>query len=189
MLGSYVSLLLARICFWTNNRGAGGSCHRYSLCHSRQENGMYTEWRGSLLTRFNFEVLWCFLRFHRSCWLTSSGVWVWGVGVWGGGVGLGVLVGGGVKKMRSQVKSSILLIALRPRAPTSVTIQIIVNAYELLNLRALKIICLNKILIFQCMGEIFCVEFQRVPLKFQTKYLTHTLQNENFIHRWKFKSS
>ena len=28
--------------------------------------------------------------------------------------------------------------------------------------------------IFQCMGKIFRVEFQRVPLKFHTKYLTHT---------------
>ena len=39
------------------------------------------------------------------------------------------------------------------------------------------------------MGQIFCVEFQRVPLKFHTKYLTHTLKNVYFIHRWKFKSS
>ena len=48
------------------------------------------------------------------------------------------------------------------------------NAYELLNLRALKISMLYKNRIFQCMGKIFCVEFQRVPLKFHTKYLTHT---------------
>ena len=27
------------------------------------------------------------------------------------------------------------------------------------------------------MGKIFCVEFQRVPLKFHTKYLTHTLKD------------
>ena len=27
------------------------------------------------------------------------------------------------------------------------------------------------------MGKIFCVEFQRVPLKFHTKYLTHTLND------------
>ena len=26
---------------------------------------------------------------------------------------------------------------------------------------------------FQCMRKIFCVEFQRVPLKFHTKYLAH----------------
>ena len=63
------------------------------------------------------------------------------------------------------------------------------NAYELLNLRALKISMLYKNLIFQCMGQIFCVEFQRVPLKFHTKYLTHTLKDVDFIHRWKFKSS
>ena len=37
------------------------------------------------------------------------------------------------------------------------------NAIELLNLRALKISMLYKINIFQCMGNIFCVEFQSVP--------------------------
>ena len=57
------------------------------------------------------------------------------------------------------------------------------NANELLNLRALKIPMLYKNRIFQCMGKIFCVEFQRVPLKFHTKYLTHTLKDVNFIHR------
>ena len=34
---------------------------------------------------------------------------------------------------------------------------------------------------FQSMGQIFCVEFQRVPLKFHTKYLTHTLKDVDFI--------
>ena len=63
------------------------------------------------------------------------------------------------------------------------------NTYELLNLRALKISKLHKNHIFQCMGKIFCVEFQRVPLKFHTKYLTHTLKDVDFIHIWKFKSS
>ena len=63
------------------------------------------------------------------------------------------------------------------------------NAYELLNLRALKISKLHKNHIFQSMGKIFCVEFQRVPLKFHTKYLTHTLKDVDFIHIWKFKSS
>ena len=57
------------------------------------------------------------------------------------------------------------------------------NAYELLNLRALKISMLYKNNIFQCMGTIFCVEFQRVPLEFHTKYLTHTLKDVDFIHR------
>ena len=63
------------------------------------------------------------------------------------------------------------------------------NAYQLLNLRALKSSPLNKIHIFQCMGEIFCVEFQRYPLKIHTKYLTHTLKNTTFIQHWNFKSS
>ena len=63
------------------------------------------------------------------------------------------------------------------------------NTYELLNLRALKISKLHKNHILQCMGKIFCVEFQRFPLKFHTKYLTHTLKDVDFIHIWKFKSS
>ena len=54
------------------------------------------------------------------------------------------------------------------------------NTYELFNLRALKYSPVNKIHIFQCMGEIFCVEFQRYPLKFHTKYLTHTLKDTIF---------
>ena len=63
------------------------------------------------------------------------------------------------------------------------------NAYELLNLRALEISMLYKNHIFQCMSMIFCVEFQRVPLKFNTKYHTHTLKDVDFIRRWQFKSS
>ena len=55
------------------------------------------------------------------------------------------------------------------------------KTYELLNLRALKISPVNNSHIFQCMGKIFCVEFQRVPLKFHTKYLTHTLKDMIFI--------
>ena len=39
------------------------------------------------------------------------------------------------------------------------------------------------------MGKIFCVEFKRYPLKFHTKYLTHTLKDVYFIHRRKFKTS
>ena len=38
------------------------------------------------------------------------------------------------------------------------------NAYELLNLRAFKISRLYKKHIFQCMGKIFYVEFQRYLL-------------------------
>ena len=63
------------------------------------------------------------------------------------------------------------------------------NSYELLNLRALKFSPVNKIHIFQCMGKIFCVEFQRYPLKFHTKYLTQTLKDMIFIQHWNFKSS
>ena len=63
------------------------------------------------------------------------------------------------------------------------------NTYELLNLRALKSSPVNKIYIFQCMRKIFCVEFQRVPLKFHTKYLTHTLRDTISTQSWNFKSS
>ena len=61
------------------------------------------------------------------------------------------------------------------------------NAYELLTLRALKISMFHKRFIFQCMGKIFCVEFQRYPLKFHTKYLTHTLKDMTYIQHWNFK--
>ena len=68
------------------------------------------------------------------------------------------------------------------------------NALKLVNLVALKFLPLNKLRIFQCIGKIFCVEFQRVPLKFHTKYLTHTLKDAIFIRAenlrsLKFKSS
>ena len=55
------------------------------------------------------------------------------------------------------------------------------NTYELLNLRALKISIWYKNQIFQCMGKIICMEFQRIPLKFLTKYLTHTLKDDYFM--------
>ena len=35
----------------------------------------------------------------------------------------------------------------------------------------------SKVHIFQCMGKIFYMEFQSVPLKFHTKYLVHTLKD------------
>ena len=67
------------------------------------------------------------------------------------------------------------------------------NAYELLNLRALKIAMLYKNCIFQCMGKISCVEFQRYPLKFHTKDLTHTLKEcilfGEILRALRFKSS
>ena len=47
------------------------------------------------------------------------------------------------------------------------------NIQELLNLRALKCSShINKIHILLCMDKIFCVEFQRIPLKFHTNILT-----------------
>ena len=60
---------------------------------------------------------------------------------------------------------------------------------NLLNRRILKIATLYKNCIFQCMSKIFCVEFQRFPLKFHTKYLTHTLIDMYFVEKWRFKSS
>ena len=39
------------------------------------------------------------------------------------------------------------------------------------------------------MVKIFCVEFQREPLKFHTKYLTHTMKDFILIQHWNFKSS
>ena len=63
------------------------------------------------------------------------------------------------------------------------------NTYELLNLGALKLSPLIKIHIFQCMGKIFCVEFQKYPLKFHTKCLTHTLKDMILIHCWNSRSS
>ena len=52
-----------------------------------------------------------------------------------------------------------------------------INTYELLNIRVFKFSPVNKLYIFKCMGKIFCVEFQKYPLKFHTKYLTHTLKD------------
>ena len=57
---------------------------------------------------------------------------------------------------------------------------------ELLNLRALNK-TLNKTRIFQCMGEIFCIEVQRIPLKFHTKYITHTLK-DMILHNFNLRS-
>ena len=62
------------------------------------------------------------------------------------------------------------------------------DAYELLNLKALRYSSANTIHTFQCMGKLICVEFQRVPLKFHTKYLIHTLKDAIFTQHWNFKS-
>ena len=63
------------------------------------------------------------------------------------------------------------------------------NTYELLNLRAHKFSPVNRMHIFQCMGKIFRMEFQMVPLKFHTKYLIHTLKDKLFMKHWNVKSS
>ena len=42
------------------------------------------------------------------------------------------------------------------------------NVGEFISLGALTYSLLNKLHIYQCMDKIFCVEFQRVPLKFHT---------------------
>ena len=47
---------------------------------------------------------------------------------------------------------------------------------------------------FNCMSKIYCVEFQRYPLKFHTKYPTHTLKdmilyNFETLRALRFKSS
>ena len=66
---------------------------------------------------------------------------------------------------------------------------IIVAVTMVVNLGALESLLLHKLHIIQCMGKIFCVEFQRYPLKFQTKYLTHTLKDMIFIPCWTFVNS
>ena len=46
-----------------------------------------------------------------------------------------------------------------------------------LNRNALQILPVYKLHIFQCMGKIFCVEFQRYPLKFHTKFVFVKIKN------------
>ena len=55
------------------------------------------------------------------------------------------------------------------------------NTFELLNLRALNYSPVNKIHIFQCMGKIFCVEFQRYP----PIVIPHKISNP-YIERYDF---
>ena len=63
------------------------------------------------------------------------------------------------------------------------------NTHELLNISAQEISLMNNFHIFQWMGKIFCVEFQRYPLKFHTKYLIHTFYGMIFMKHWNIKSS
>ena len=44
----------------------------------------------------------------------------------------------------------------------------------------------SKMHILRCMSTKFCVKFQRCPLKFHTKFWTHTPQNMYFMRCWKF---
>ena len=68
------------------------------------------------------------------------------------------------------------------------------KTYELLNLRALKISPVNKIHIFQCMGKIFCAEFQRYPWNSTQNILpihwkVRFLYNIGILRALRFKSS
>ena len=63
------------------------------------------------------------------------------------------------------------------------------NTYELVGLGARKFSLIDKLHIFQSMCKIFCMEFQREPLKFHTKYLTHTWKEMIFIQYWRFRCS
>ena len=60
------------------------------------------------------------------------------------------------------------------------------NTYKLLNLRALKFSPVNKIDIFQCMGMIFCVEFQRYPFEIPHKICYPYIERYNFYTTLKF---
>ena len=43
---------------------------------------------------------------------------------------------------------------------------------------------MNKIYVINCMGKIFCMEFQRVSLEIPLKYLTHTLRDTIVIQHY-----
>ena len=60
---------------------------------------------------------------------------------------------------------------------------------QALQTRVLKFSYLNTMDIFHCMWKIFCMEFQSVPLKFHTKYHTHTLNDTIYTYCWTFNSS
>ena len=62
------------------------------------------------------------------------------------------------------------------------------NAWELFDLRTLKFSTVFRNCVFQYMGKIFCVEFQKGPLKFHTKCLTHILNDMYVIENWTFRS-
>ena len=73
--------------------------------------------------------------------------------------------------------------AIRAASITEVSGALKKNGYKLVNLEALTFSLLSKLQTFQCMGKIFCVEFQRVRGTFEIPriYLAHTLKDASFI--------
>ena len=49
-----------------------------------------------------------------------------------------------------------------------------------------KIWLLYRMYIFQCVGTLFCEEFQRVPLIFPKKILHQYTERYDFMQMWKF---
>ena len=60
------------------------------------------------------------------------------------------------------------------------------NIYEPLNLRAIEFSPVNKIHIFQYMGKIFCMEFQRYPCTKPSIYVCENISRHvwTFINVW-----
>ena len=52
-----------------------------------------------------------------------------------------------------------------PYLPFMSDLGVFQKVYKFVNVKALKFSALNENHLFQCMGKIFCVEFQRFPLK------------------------
>ena len=59
--------------------------------------------------------------------------------------------------------------------------------YELINLRALRFSPVNEMHIFQCMGKIFCEEFQRSPFEIPHKISYPYIERCDFYTTLKFK--
>ena len=78
--------------------------------------------------------------------------------------------------MRGERVSSEAVNLLTPGTCLTKTLDVITLRYRKLS----KILTTRKMHILQCKGSNFCVKFQRAPLKFHTKVLTHTSQNMHF---------
>ena len=153
----------------------------YTMMHSSVN--FHEDWRGSLLNLgwYPFGESCSYILIGTHCFTLLSEVWEHALIIYI--LGISMLGIGQVSTEHSIVcMEKLIAVMMLGQGGISKT------AYELLNLRALKISILYKNHIFQCMGKIFCVEFQRVPLKFHTKYLAHTLNDVDFLHRRKFKS-